>query len=682
MRLNVFIPAAGLGKRLQPITHHLPKPLLPILGKPLLEHVIERIAPLNAAKIGINLHHLQSQVSSWIVNSKYASQIEMFYEDDLLGTGGAIRNAGLLLSTCTFLVHNTDILSNIDLGMLIKAHEASGNLVTLAVHDYLGLNNLRLDSEGFLRDVVKLSESQTACKGMLRQAAYTGIAVYSPDFIKHIPAGNSGMVSCWLKALASGAKIGTMDVTGTAWKDLGHPESFAEAIWDKLSSQGERAFIHPNSSGCKHVFFQGMGVIESNATVTEPVTLESSILLPGALVDGSQNRTNQIIGPDYSIAIENSEQTACDKIWNKDRDSAPERLLEELLEKLLKKPEIPQKLIEEVFGLNAPLLSVSRLSFGGSDRSYYRLRLDSRSAVLMITDKTDPDYERQLEYSRFFSRLGLPVPRLLAAAPIGNSDMAKQSAIFEDLGDFSLYSWMHCRRPAKGVENMYKKVLKIIVKMHTYSGTINDERSFLKFRNFDYDHLRWESSYFLLEFVTNYCQQEIVDHANLEDELHRLAVEVDSHPKKIIHRDCQSQNIMITQNQNSCLSCLPYLIDYQGARIGPPAYDLASLLWDPYVKIEENLRERLVDYYIKDRKRTEGENFDQALFRHAIMPCLLQRHMQALGAYSFLSMKKGKLYFEKFIPRAFNLLQSELKQVKNKFPVLYKLVQTIQTKQT
>jgi len=314
MRLNVFIPAAGLGKRLQPITHHLPKPLLPILGKPLLEHVIERIASLDAAKIGINLHHLQNQVSSWIVNSKYASQIEMFYEDNLLGTGGAIRNAGLLLSTCTFLVHNTDILSNIDLGMLIKAHEASGNLVTLAVHEYLGLNNLRLDSEGFLLDVVKLSESQTACKGLLIQAAYTGIAVYSPDFIKHIPAGNSGMVSCWLKALASGAKIGTVDVTGTAWKDLGRPESFAEAIWDRLSSQGERVFIHPNSSGCKHVFFQGMGIIESDATVTGPVTLTNSILLPGASVEGTQkaiNRRNRIIGPDYSIEI--PEPDICDK---------------------------------------------------------------------------------------------------------------------------------------------------------------------------------------------------------------------------------------------------------------------------------------------------------------------------------------------------------------------------------
>ncbi len=671
MRLNVFIPAAGLGKRLQPITHHLPKPLLPILGKPLLEHVIERIASLDAAKIGINLHHLQNQVSSWIVNSKYASQIEMFYEDNLLGTGGAIRNAGLLLSTCTFLVHNTDILSNIDLGMLIKAHEASGNLVTLAVHEYLGLNNLRLDSEGFLIDVVKLSESQTACKGLLRQAAYTGIAVYSPDFIKHIPAGNSGMVSCWLKALASGAKIGTVDVTGTAWKDLGRPESFAEAIWDRLSSQGERVFIHPNSSGCKHVFFQGMGIIESDATVTGPVTLTNSILLPGASVEGTQkaiNRRNRIIGPDYSIEI--PEPDICDKTWNKDGDSLPEG------------PEIPQKLIEEVFfGLHAPLLSVSTLSFGGSDRSYYRLRLGSRSAVLMITDKTDPDYKRQLEYSIFFSRLGLPVPRLLAATSTGSSatTMTKQSAIFEDLGDFSLYSWMHCRRPAKDVEDMYKKVLEVIVKMHTYSGTVNDKCSSLKFRNFDYDHLRWESSYFLRELVTNYCQQEIVDHAPLEDELHRLAVEVDRHPKTIIHRDCQSQNIMITQNQSSCLSCLPYLIDYQGARIGPPAYDLASLLWDPYVKIEENLRERLIDYYIKDRKRTEDEDFDQALFRRSILPCLLQRHMQALGAYAFLSIKKGKLYFKKFIPSALNLLHNELEEVKDRFPVLYKLVQTIRT---
>ncbi len=664
MRLNVFIPAAGLGKRLQPITNHLPKPLLPVLGKPLLERVIERVAPLGAAKIGVNTHHFQQQVSSWILGSKYAGQVEIFYEKDLMGTGGAIRNAGRILSNSTFLVHNTDISSNIDLEVLIEVHESSGNLVTLAVHDHPELNNLRLDATGLLKDVTRSQEPQT-CKSRLKQAAYTGIAVYRPDFIEHIPAGSSDMVSCWLKALASGATIGTVDVTGAEWKDLGRPDSFAETVWDELRSQGERVFINQEFSGCRHVIFQGITVIEAKAEVTGPVTFENCILLPGALVGATKSKQrNRIIGPDYSIEI--PEPNVC----SENKDSGPE---------------IQEKLIKKVFGAKKDRLSVSTLSFGGSDRSYYRLRLGSRSAVLMITDKTDPDYERQLQYSIFFNGLGLPVSRLIAAASIEetiqNNAMSGHSAVFEDLGDFSLYSWMKCRRQVEDIESMYKKVLEIIVKMHTFSTAVDSfpttgkpaafRLETPKFRKFDFDHLCWESSYFLREFVVGFCRQDIADSAFLDDEFHRLAVEVDSYPKRVIHRDCQSQNIMIVQKDR------PYLIDYQGARIGPPAYDLASLLWDPYIKIEENLRERLILFYIKIRTEIDGDSFDQSLFRRSILPCLLQRHMQALGAYAFLSMTKGKEYFEKFIPGALGMLCAELEQVKDRFPVLYGLVRKI-----
>ena len=662
MKLNVFIPAAGLGERLQPITGHLPKPLLPILGKPLLERVIERLVPLGVARIGINLHHLRKQVSSWICNSKYASLIEMFYEENLLGTGGAIRNASKLLSSGTFLVHNTDILSDIDLGMLIENHEASGNLVTLAVHNHPELSNLRLDASGFLKDVIRSSPPHANKSGFLKQAAYTGIAVYSPNFIDYLPQGNSDLVSCWLKAVASGAKIGSMDVTGAAWKDLGRPEFFAEAVWEKLRSQGERVFIHKKSSGCKYVTFQGMTAIETAADVTGPVTLENSILLPGASVNGTEKKKNRIIGPGYSIQI--PEPNLCCK----EGESLPEI-------------EIPSKLIKEVFGVKKKPLSISTLSFGGSDRSYHRLLLlpDSKSAVLMTTDNTDPDYERQLKYTSFFDSLGLPVPRLLAADSIkrsaitersavgGRSAMVKHSAIFEDLGDFSLYSWMKCSRPAKDVTDMYSKVLEIIARMHT---SFNNKAP--EFRKFDYDHLRWESSYFTREFVTMYCQHEIRNYAGLNDEFHRLATEVEHYPKGIIHRDCQSQNIMISQDHK------PYLIDFQGARMGPPAYDLASLLWDPYVKIEDNLREELIDAYVESRIRTKGKDFDRTGFRQSILPCRLQRHMQALGAYAFLSMTKGKRYFEKFIPSALDLLYSELEQMKNSFPVLHELVLKLQ----
>ena len=88
-----------------------------------------------------------------------------------------------------------------------------------------------------------------------------------------------------------------------------------------------------------------------------------------------------------------------------------------------------------------------------------------------------------------------------------------------------------------------------------------------------------------------------------------LAESVDSFPKAVVHRDFQSQNIMITRNGT------PRLIDYQGARMGPPAYDLASILWDPYYRLEEDMRERLVCCYIEKMRAGLSSDSDRILMK-------------------------------------------------------------------
>ncbi len=179
----------------------------------------------------------------------------------------------------------------------------------------------------------------------------------------------------------------------------------------------------------------------------------------------------------------------------------------------------------------------------------------------------------------------------------------------------------------------------------------------------------------------------------LNDEFHRLALKVDSFRKTVIHRDFQSQNIMITRGT-------PRLVDYQGARIGPPAYDLASILWDPYYPIDDDSRERLLNYYINEvSKICSGKHlmktnppsppllkggkgglldnrdifFNEIEFKSALLPCRLQRHMQALGAYGFLSKIKGKKYFMKYVPEGLRLLKEDVFLSRDEYPKLYDL---------
>ena len=162
-------------------------------------------------------------------------------------------------------------------------------------------------------------------------------------------------------------------------------------------------------------------------------------------------------------------------------------------------------------------------------------------------------------------------------------------------------------------------------------------------------------------------RKRIKDTLALGEEFHRLAQTADSFKKTIIHRDYQSQNIMIAKAN------MPRLIDYQGARMGPPAYDIVSVLWDPYVCLDDILRESLIKYYIHESVKV-FEEFKGSEFRETLLTCRLQRHMQALGAYGYLSKMKGKGYFHKHVPEALRQLKNDISMARDMYPVLNGLI--------
>jgi len=717
LNLSVFILAAGLGERLRPITDHIPKPLLPILGKPILQSVLEKVSTLPAYKIGINLHHKKDTIGNWISQSAFNEQVELFPEDPILGTGGALKNAETFLNTGTFLVHNSDIVSDIDLGKLLEFHFSSDNLVTLAVHNYPQFNNLISDKQGFLIDIGKthphptpppsrerdllgtslstemkteedsfsnirrIAKETPPYPGSLwlgangskrtgqgggetatfRYLAFTGIAVYSPDFLRFLPSGFSSVVDAWLKAIDSGYKVGTYDASGCLWSDIGTPASYASTVINELRKNGEYIYVHPSIKTCKQVDMDGYVVVEEGVSFDKGVSLRNCIILPGSIIE---TRKAYITTPtpllprgDKKGGVENCILGSGFKI--------------DLSE-------------SEMFGLYDETDALL-IGTGGSDRKYYRVKKNSNTDVLMQCSTSDPDFQRHIEYTRFFQRYSIPVPKLLYVEP------EIMSATFEDLGDLSLYSYLKCPREKEEIEAVYKRIIDILILMHTVVTEHITECPLLQNRIFDYEHLRWETSYFIERFVEGIMDIRVKNPSVLHDEFHRLASKVDSFPKTVVHRDFQSQNIMITKGG------IPRVVDYQGARIGPPAYDVVSLLWDPYYHLMDNVRERLLEYYIgkmiefyknnKDDERNpsnpplakggKGGFFNAIDFKETLLPCRLQRHMQALGAYGFLSKIKGKKYFLKYIPEALRLLKEDVSLARNEYPKLYGLVMSL-----
>ncbi len=618
--IRCFVPAAGFGERMRPISDYLPKPLLPVLGKPVLGHVLEKLSRLGGmavSRIGVNLHHKKGPIREWVERSPYKNNVFFFPEDQLLDTGGALKNAELFLSESNlFLVHNADILSDFDLTRLLEHHNASGNLFTLAVHDYPSFNTVAVDSSGNLKGVAGKAYVQGPEK--VRFVAYTGVAVYDRAFLKFLPEGKSSVVHAWIKAAAAGCRTGTMDVTGSYWADLGTPAAYASAVINALRGDGENLYFHAEAAGCAAALFNGYNSVEKGCSIKQGVSLRNCIVLPDSM-PGQGTYENCIIGPDFVLPFVEAGTASSS-------------------------------------GDGGTLIGI-----GGSDRKYSRVKREGKTAVLMQCNEGDPDFTRHIEYTLFFRKFSLPVPGLISVEP------ERASALFEDLGDISLYTWLKCPRDSSQLERLYRRTLDILVMLHS---TITDhvaECPLLADRVFDYGHLRWETAYFIERFAEGVRGMARYNSQILESEFNRLALKAASFPKTVIHRDFQSQNIMVVHPET------PRVIDYQGARMAPPAYDVASILWDPYFRLDDAMRTRLAEYYT-DCMQAADTGFNVEEFRSTLLPCRLQRHMQALGAYGFLSSVKGKKYFLKHVPEALRMLKEETALAGDEYPALYALV--------
>ena len=683
--LMAFLPAAGLGERLRPITGHIPKPLLPFMGKPLIDMVLERLAPISPAGIGINIHYKPEMFRQWASRSPHAGQqkITFFEERRILGTGGALWNAKDFLSEgFCFLVHNADILMDVDLQRLVDTHVRSGNIATLATHHYPAFANVVIDKDGRVLDVENfrpgLSRPAPPDSAKTKRTAYTGIAVYSPEILDYLPPGVSHVTAAWLAAARAGLAVQTLDFTGCRWNDIGTPATYAAGVLETLSLNGETVYRAPGAD-CGRIEAQGYLVLEAGSKVGEGAILRNCIVMPGAIISGRERKKheNSIIGPDYCLELPEAVMRTSPARTSPARAGSPGT---HSFSPTGARPLFPSP--SATSGMDRFDGDAYLIGLGGSDRRYYRVRKSSGRAensngslVLMECLPGDQDFERHIEYTRFFTEIGVPVPCLLAV------DGKGKRALFEDLGDLSLYAWLKLPGEAAEIAEVYKKIMEVLSILHTRAYGHLDRCALLAGRRFDYDHLRWESGYFLEQFLTGLMG--ILPPPGLDEEFHLLASLVDSFPKAVVHRDFQSQNIMMEAGQPADQSAChapgglnpffprPRIIDYQGARIGPPAYDLASILWDPYSPIDHGLRDEALDYYIglmgkgdqagqPAADQSADARFAANDFKKTILPCRLQRHMQALGAYAFLSRAKGKRYFLKHIPEGLRLLKEDI----------------------
>lgn len=150
--MKAMIFAAGLGTRLAPLTNTMPKAMVPINNKPMIQHQIEKLRSFGCDYIVVNVHHFASQITNFVRNNNFGVKIEISDESDLLlNTGGGLKNVKRFFNEGdNFLIHNVDIFSDIDLKKLYDYHCSSNNVATLAVMHRESSKHLLFDTENRL----------------------------------------------------------------------------------------------------------------------------------------------------------------------------------------------------------------------------------------------------------------------------------------------------------------------------------------------------------------------------------------------------------------------------------------------------------------------------------------------------------------------------------------------------
>src|ERR1700690_471249 len=240
--MKAMVLAAGLGTRLRPLTSDRPKALVELNGRTLLEITLSRLRTFGVSEVIINVHHFAAMIAEYLqANHNFGMRIEISREDVLLDTGGGLKKAShFFLENSSrleepFIVHNVDVLSTIDLLSMAEFHTENQALATLAVQDRKTSRYLLFDGRQRLcgrqfganqPELVRVCEPAQAL-------GFSGIQIVSPRLLMMMTEdGAFSTITSYLRLAAGGEKILAFRADQYYWRDIGKPESVAQAAED------------------------------------------------------------------------------------------------------------------------------------------------------------------------------------------------------------------------------------------------------------------------------------------------------------------------------------------------------------------------------------------------------------------------------------------------------------------
>lgn len=315
------------------------------------------------------------------------------------------------------------------------------------------------------------------------------------------------------------------------------------------------------------------------------------------------------------------------------------------------------------------------LAGDASNRRYFRVELTgsaTRSVILM--QLAEPEAFKQseeavsgashhiselpfLNIQSHMAKAGVSVPRLY------HYDQSGGLLYLEDFGDVTLSEFCSGADSAD-IEARYTQAIAILVRIQSHATTPADPDCLAFHRGFDVPLLMWEFDHFI-EYGIEARQGSRMgdaDRAGLRGEFEKISELLAGQPRVFVHRDFHSRNLMVDGDRIG-------VIDFQDALMGPATYDLASLLRDAYIQLDEPLIDRLIDGYL-DRMKTEPQIWPRRDdFRRLFDLTSIQRNLKAAGRFVYIDRVKGNPKFLADIPRTLGYVNRNLQ----KYPELDQL---------
>ena len=316
--MKAMILAAGVGSRLDPLTRNLPKPMVPIINKPVMEHIIELLARNGFSKIMVNLHYYSDQIEGYFGDgSKWGVEIQYSHEDRLWGDAGSVKRCERFFDS-TFLVIGGDDLADIDLRHLVKQHRDHKALCTIAlslVDDPAEYGIVLINERGKITKFLEKPKGEV----IFSNTANTGVYVFEPEIFELIPRGVTyGFGNDVFPLLLEQKRRFYGCLTSSYWRDVGNLKQYQETHRDALQGKvsikfpipqvkkyiwmGENVEIHPTAEIGYPVVIGNNCCIEKNAKVLENSVLgdncvveENAIVQDSILWEGARVMTHTIL---------------------------------------------------------------------------------------------------------------------------------------------------------------------------------------------------------------------------------------------------------------------------------------------------------------------------------------------------------------------------------------------------